>query len=133
MAGLRRVGKCDLDRLRTSPPSLEERPEGALFTNLFGGSCVGLFIGADSIGAAEPFDNCIEGESGPTLDRGLLFEGGKIDNRFIQEPLEDIESLRCKSSPETSCAGTVSPDLTAISRLPPPMPELFVRIVSGCW
>ena len=114
-------------------PSLDERPEVARLTNLLGGSWVGLVVGVVRIGAADPTDICIEGESGPTLERGLLFEDGSIDRRFIHDPLEEIESLRCMSSRETSYAAIDSPDFTAVNLRPPPIPELFARIVSGCW
>jgi len=51
------------------------------------------------MGAAEPWEGLIEGESGPMLDRGLLFrELGIIDSRRIQEPLEEIDSLFASSS-----------------------------------
>jgi hypothetical protein len=45
----------------------------ALFTSLLGGNCAVLLFGFDNIGAAEPCENVSDGESGPTLDLGLLF------------------------------------------------------------
>lgn len=93
MAGLRRVGTDPLERVLEIGPSLAERPEGSLFTNLFGGSCVGVFVGVDSIGAAELLESCMEGESGPMLDLGLLWELGNVDSLLIHELLDETESL----------------------------------------
>ena len=87
-----------LDRFLESGPSLAERPEGARLTNLLGGNCVGVFVGFESIGAAEPLERLIDGESGPTLDLGLLWELGNAESLLIHDPLDDIESLLCTSS-----------------------------------
>jgi len=45
------------------------------------------------MGAPEPCENVTEGESSMTLERGLpCCERGRMDNRLIQEPLDDTES-----------------------------------------
>ena len=90
MAGLLSVGACDLGPLRVS------LLDGTRFTSLFGGNGAGLLPVSSSIGVPEPL---IEGESGPTLDLGLLFtEIGSAESRLIQEPFEEPES-RLFSSP----------------------------------
>ncbi len=71
VAGLRSVGTCDLDPLLDIGPVVA-LPDVVLFTNLFGGNCTGLFTVLDSIGATEPCDTLIDGDSGPMLDLGLL-------------------------------------------------------------
>lgn len=66
---------------------------GVLLTSLLGGSCCGTGPVGERIGAPEPCENDIDGESGPTLDRGLpCWESGRIDSRFIHEPFDDTES-----------------------------------------
>lgn len=47
------------------------------------------------MGIAEAWENVREGESGPTLDLGLLFWEKErfVEKRRIQEPREDEESL----------------------------------------
>lgn len=65
------MGTCDLDPLLFIDP-LAPLPDVALFTSLFGGSCGGVLTGSDRIGAAELWEKVNDGESGPTLDRGLL-------------------------------------------------------------
>jgi hypothetical protein len=63
-------------------------------TSLLGCDCVVVSL-FESIGAQDPFEKEIDGESGPTLDLGLpLCEPGNIENRRIHDPREDIESLR---------------------------------------
>jgi hypothetical protein len=71
-----------------------------LFTSLFGAISAGLLTGSDKIGAAEPCEYISEGVSGPILDLGLsLWElFGIVDKRFIQDPLDETESLRPPSS-----------------------------------
>ncbi|EDO02167.1 hypothetical protein SS1G_04643 [Sclerotinia sclerotiorum 1980 UF-70] len=98
-AGLRKVGTCDFDPLETVP--LRFLSDVCLFTSLFGGCCVGLSRGDDSIGAADPWENVREGDSGAILDLGLLFPDIGRDNFRIQEPRDEAESLTT-SSPETS-------------------------------
>lgn len=65
------MGTCDLDPLLDTGP-LVALPDVVLFTNLFGGNCAGLLAGLVSIGATEPCDTVIDGDSGPMLDLGLL-------------------------------------------------------------
>lgn len=61
------------------------------------------------IGAAEPWEKVMEGESGPTLDLRLsCWESGLMDNLRIQEPLEDRES---RESSAMGVAGAKSPCL----------------------
>jgi hypothetical protein len=73
VAGLRRVGIPDLELfLEIDPVPPRSLEDGPLFTSLLGGNCVELLPGPDSIGAAEPLNGAMEGESGPTLDLGLL-------------------------------------------------------------
>jgi len=92
------VGTWDLDPLLDTGP-LAARPEVVRFTSLFGGNCAGLLPGLDRIGTTEPCETVNEGESGPTLDLGLLLcEFGIVDSRLIHEPLEEIDSLRVSSS-----------------------------------
>jgi hypothetical protein len=91
------VGTCDLEPLLEIDP-LTALPDVARFTNLFGGNCAGLLPGFDKIGAADPWENVSEGESGPILDLGLLLcDMGIVDNRLIHDPLDEIESLLVSS------------------------------------
>lgn len=72
VAGRRRVGTCDLDLLLVTAGPLVALIDVALLTSLFGGNCAGLVAdGWVNMGAAEPC-KARDGESGPTLDRGLL-------------------------------------------------------------
>jgi hypothetical protein len=97
VAGLRRVGTCDLEPLLDIDP-LAALVDVARFTSLLGGNCAGLLPGFDSIGAADPWENVSDGESGPTLDLGLLFcEFGIVDNLRIQDPLDETDSLLVSS------------------------------------
>lgn len=60
-------------------------------TSLFGGSCEGL-PPALRIGAVEPCENVIDGDSGPVLDLGLLIcELGAVESLFSQDAREDTE------------------------------------------
>lgn len=88
------MGAFDLDVLLDESP-LTFLSEQALLTSLFGRSCAGTSEGEFNIGAPEPCERFINGESGPTLDLGLPlpFESCKVDNRLYQDPLDDNESL----------------------------------------
>lgn len=113
------MGACDLEPLLEIDP-LAALPDVARFTNLFGGNCAGLLPGSERMGAAEPCENVSEGESGPTLDLGLLLcDLGLVDNLLIHDPLDDMES-RVASSPVCSCADEKSPFRTIESLLPIP-------------
>jgi hypothetical protein len=108
-------------------------PDVARLTNLFGGNCAGLLPGFESMGAAEPWENVSEGESGPILDLGLLVcDTGIVDNLLIHEPLEEIESL-LTSSPLCSCGDDSSPFRTIDSLLPTPLLLLSIRGFRGRW
>jgi hypothetical protein len=80
-------------------PLLDTDPLTALvedvrFTSLLGGSCAGLLVGFERMGTADPWENVNDGESGPTLDLGLLVcELGIVDNLRIQDPLDETDSL----------------------------------------
>lgn len=106
MAGLRSDGSCEVVPLL--PLVSLFLPEVLLLTSLLGGNGVAVTPSAESMGAAEPLEN--EGESGPTmLDLGLLLcDMGRADNRFIQELLDDTESL-VSSEGGASCGDDASP------------------------
>lgn len=132
MAGLRSVGTCDLEPLLDIGP-LTALPDVARFTSLFGGNCVGLTAEFDRNGAAEPLEKVREGESGPTLDLGLLFcDMGIIDSRLIHEPFDETESLLF-SSPLCSRGDDKSPFRTIESLLPLILPLLSIREIGGRW
>ena len=109
------------------------RPDVARLTNLFEGNWAGLLPGHESMGAAETWENVSEGESGPVLERGLLFcDMGIVDSLLIHEPLEEIESLLTVSSVR-SCGDDKSPFRTIDSLLPPPLLLLSIRGLIGRW
>ena len=92
------MGTCDLEPLRVM--EVLSLPEGTRFTSLFGANCDALAPELGSIGAADdPLENVSDGESGPTLDLGLLpCDMGMVERRRIHDPLDEIES-RLVSSP----------------------------------
>lgn len=62
-----------------------------------------------------------DGDSGPTLDLGLLFcDMGIVDSRLIHDPLDETESL-LGSSPLLLRSGENSPFRTSESLLPRPL------------
>ncbi len=102
VAGLRRVPLRDDIALSACPDVL-------LFTSLLGGKCAVLLAGSDSMGAAEPWEILIDGDSGPTLDRGLLLRElgilGIVDNLRIQDPLDESESRVTSACRKATGAG----------------------------
>ena len=114
------MGTWDLEPLLGIDPSVT-LPEVLRFTSLFGGSCGWPSNGLDSIGAAEPRDMASDGESGPTLDLGLLLrEMGMVDRRLIHDPLDETESL-LGSSPMLLRSDEKSPFRTIESLLARPL------------
>lgn len=98
------------------------------FTSLLGGNCAGLLPGFESMGAAEPWENVSDGESGPTLDLGLLVcELGIVDNLRIQDPLDETDSLLV-SSPTRSCCDGISPLRTTERLRPPPLCDVSALV-----
>ena len=73
----------------------ESRPDVVRLTSLFGGSCEGVFVFVYKIGAAEPCDIVMDGESGPMLDLGLspFVELCIDDNLFIHDMREETLSF----------------------------------------
>lgn len=115
VAGLRNVIWAFEPR-RTKGPALLPLAADARFTNLFGGSCAGGCPPGERIGAADPWEKVMEGESGPTLDLMLsCWDNGRIDNLRIQELLEERES---RASSAMGVAGENSPCLAAECRAP---------------
>lgn len=79
-------------------------------TSLFGGSwSAAVAVGpvGDKMGAAEPWEKVTDGESGPTLDRGLpCCDKGRMDRRRIQDPFDETESRTSSASsdgPKSPC------------------------------
>src|SRR5690242_19819980 len=108
VAGLRRVGTRWFDVCLKGVFPFDPRTEVERLTNLFGSNGDGL-LPLCNIGTADPWENVNEGESGPRLDRGLVFcEFGITDNLRIQDPFEEIESRR--SSLLSSGVDVFSPD-----------------------
>lgn len=107
-------------------PVLDVGPLTALvddvrFTSLLGGNWAGLLGVFESMGAADPWENISDGESGPTLDlRLFVCELGIVDNLRIQDPLDEIDSLLV-SSPIRSCGVETSPLRTTDNLRPPPL------------
>ncbi len=92
VAGLRRVGICDLEFRLERVPGLLSWAAVVRLTSLLRGCCGGTAEG-DSMGAAEPCEKVTDGESRATLDRGLpCCDSGRMDRRRIHEPLDESES-----------------------------------------
>ena len=128
------MGTCELEPVLDIDP-LTALVDDVRFTSLLGGNCAGLLAGFKSIGAADPWENVSDGESGPTLDLGLLVcEFGIVDNLRIQDPLDETESLLV-CSPIRSCGVETSLLRTTDSLRPPPLCDasvlLFERRVWG--
>lgn len=67
--------------------------DGARLTSLFGGNGAAECVW-ERMGAEEPLEKVMEGESGPTLDLRLpCWDNGLKDSRLIHEPLDERESL----------------------------------------
>jgi hypothetical protein len=61
----------------------------------------------------------MDGESGPTLDLGLLlYELGIVDSRRIHDPLDETDSLRVPSSANSRGEETSSCLITDGLRVP---------------
>lgn len=111
VAGLRKVGIRWFDVCLECGFPFDPRIEVERLTSLLGSNGDGLRP-LGNMEAADPWENVNEGESGPTLDRGLAFcEFGIIDNLLIQDPFEEIESRRSDLNSE---ADVFSPNLPSV-------------------
>ena len=97
MAGRRKVGMRWFEVGFENAWPLAPLTEGARFTSLFGSWCTGLKP-LWSIGAVDPCENVIDGESGPTLDRGLpCCEVPMYESLLIHDDFDDIECLSSRT------------------------------------
>lgn len=63
-------------------------------TSLFGGNGAAPVLGLGKMGADEPWENVMDGESGPMLDLTLpCWDNGRSESLLIHDPFDEKESL----------------------------------------